>query len=384
MTLAGQDSYAPRHVISSLCLFTVCAVLVATLSPFHSPKNQVSWVPDENAIRIGSYGTLLSSAAFRFPRSDGPACSIEIWFEPSLLWTRRTVLAFYDLSNPTAFSIHQDEANLVLQLGNRGEANRNSFQQMMVEGVFRKPRIFLTITSSGQETAIYVNGQLVAQERGFRLAERDLSGQLVLANSPMRNNNWSGKVRGLAIYTSVLTPSEVGQNYKDWTEGQELPLALSGRALAFYRFREHRGRIVHDAGRSGINLSIPERFLVVDQLLLEPPWSEVHNSDSYLRDCLINIEGFIPLGFVLTTHFSLVRRMKRPALAAVVVGGSLSAVVEVFQSYLPTRYSGCTDIITNTIGTALGAALYYRFAPNIRRRLAVYEQSMMGTVQSNH
>jgi VanZ family protein len=282
----------------------------------------------------------------------------------------RTVLAFYDPSNAPAFSMHQDNTTLVLQLGNRGEMNRG-FRQMAVEDVFRKQKILLTVAADGRETAIYLNGQLVAKNKSFGLTARDLSGQLILANSPLRGDSWSGKLRGMAIYPSVFSPSEVAQSYKDWTEGRESPLALSRRAVAFYTFREHGGRIIHDIGTSRIDLYIPERFLVVDQLLLEPPWSEVRTSHSYVRDGIINVEGFIPLGFLLTTYFAAVRQIKRPALVAIVVGGSLSVTIEIFQAYLPTRFSGCTDIITNTLGTALGAALYYRFATSIRKRLAV-------------
>jgi VanZ family protein len=44
-------------------------------------------------------------------------------------------------------------------------------------------------------------------------------------------------------------------------------------------------------------------------------------------------------------------------LYVTLAGGSLSFAIEVAQAYIPRRGSGVTDIITNTIGSAIGAGL---------------------------
>lgn len=121
---------------------------------------------------------------------------------------------------------------------------------------------------------------------------------------------------------------------------------------------------------SGIDLYIPERYLVVHQTLLELPWNEFRRQWSYLKDVLINIAGFVPLRVVFCAYFSSARQIRCAAVVTAIVGLIVSLTIEVLQAHLPTRNSGVTDVITNTLGTCIGVVIYRTAALPLARVLA--------------
>ncbi len=352
----------PGRAIGALCLATVCAILVAGLWPFCAPMNEVAWVKQGNAIRFGEHGTALSSDRLDFVSQTRAACSLEIWVQPAQTWANGSILTFYGFSESRELRLEQGYTDLVLRLGSEPQKTEDRWQVLRVRNVFRKKQAFITVTSDGQETSVYIDGQPAVNSPDFKLSRRDLSGQLILANSPFRDKSWRGEVKGMAIYGTTLDAVQVKQHYQNWTErGEPLPQD-SEQAQALFLFREHAGSVIHNAVSGGIDLDLPKRFLVVDQLRFESPLSEYHSERGYLKSAVINIAGFIPLGLVLNFYLASVKRMKRAALLTVLAGMAVSLAIEYFQSFLPTRYSGCTDLFTNTFGTWIGAMLCKRLS----------------------
>ncbi len=76
-------------------------------------------------------------------------------------------------------------------------------------------------------------------------------------------------------------------------------------------------------------------------------------------DLLGNIAVFIPLGVGLAALLHRPPRSRRTVLALCVLGGALlSAAIETVQFTMPTRVADLTDLALNSLGTALGAALW--------------------------
>jgi len=107
--------------------------------------------------------------------------------------------------------------------------------------------------------------------------------------------------------------------------------------------------------------------VVLDKIFLEPFWKEFSMSRRYWNAAFKNIVGFIPFGFCFCACLSA-RKVRRAALATVILGGLVSLTIEILQAYLPTRDSGTTDLFTNTLGTYIGVIAYRAVSPILAAR----------------
>ena len=105
--------------------------------------------------------------------------------------------------------------------------------------------VFVTITSGEAGVATYVDGILVKRFPNSAFSSRDLTGQLVVGNAALTSYNWSGQLKGLAVYDRELTAGEVSLHYADWTENRRRPSLPRARGVvALYLFNEGSGTVV--------------------------------------------------------------------------------------------------------------------------------------------
>ncbi len=272
-----------------------------------------------------------------------------------------SILAFYSPGGLRQLLLRQYGAFLILQSKVGGRFSRFRSNELDVDVGFRREvPIFLTITSSDAQTAIYVDGVLAGAFPQFILSAEDFAGRLVIGSAPSVDGPWPGQVRGLALYESVLDPAQVLAHYQSWREDGQPRISAGERNIAAYLFDEHSGRVIHNQVKSGADLYVPSRYRIAQPVLLQWPWNEYHPGWSYWTDLLANIAGFVPLGFFFNAYFSSALRWKRAAIITIVAGAAVSLAIEVLQASQPTRTSGMTDLITNSLGTAIGALLYAR------------------------
>lgn len=360
MNLSGFRTVGEKEALASLCLLIFGVMLVAAFWPFRlHPENRVTWLGNEHGLRFSGTGIVLSLKKLELPDSGTPAgISLEIWLKPSQDKYSTSLLAVSSGANPEQFRLRQ-AGDALLVLEEPFASSRHSVTTAMsVSHAFQAhQQSFIAISAGAQGTAVYVNGVPTKKSSTFRVTDKDFSGQLIVGSSPDAYETWRGEFLGMALFGRELTQAQVSEHYQAWLHGRPEVLK-NDQPAALYVFDEGTGDIVHNQMSSGSDLVIPQSFRIPFKPFLKSPWREFYFNRAYLRDVLINVSGFVPFGFFVCMYLSWRRASRKAVLATIVLGAVFSLTIEVLQWYIPMRDSGTTDILTNTLGTALGAMLY--------------------------
>jgi Concanavalin A-like lectin/glucanases superfamily/VanZ like family len=373
-----------RPVLKILAAAIICALLAIALWPFKPwPKNEVSWLHDEDGLRLCNYGTILSAA--QFPNEAGAEnkpFSLEFWMVPWRNEGSTVMFAFYVRENPGQFVVWQDGLDVSVSHTTRQREENNRPPLVAEEVIAQNKGTLVTVTAGSKETTLYVNGQAQSSSQSFGLSRKNLAGEFVIGTSPLENKGWCGVLRGIAIYKTELTAQEVAGHYKAWSLNRAEDTIDKRSIIALYLFRERSGTLIRNEIQPGVDLRIPNHYTIRRRNVLLPPWKEFRPEWTYVRDVILNVLGFIPLGLILYPYFLLARGSRRPLLMSYLTGAGLSLIIEILQSFLPMRGSGWTDVITNSAGTALGASLCYSsVAQSVLKRL--FGEKSLRTEQRN-
>lgn len=139
-------------------------------------------------------------------------------------------------------------------------------------------------------------------------------------------------------------------------------LALAGAALVIYAslypFTGWR-----DSGGS------PFAFFV-------PLWPRYWSS----FDLVVNVLGYVPLGFCVAVAFLRLRWRILAPLLATLFCAALSFSMESLQTWLPARVPSILDFATNSVGGLLGAVIGYWQGGRLFERLAAWQQALVAPV----
>lgn len=336
----------------------VVVVLLATLWPFNPhPRNGVTWLQGTKGLKIERVGLVVSSGALRIP-DQAQSFTLELLVRPANIQSSSTILAFCSSSCSRQLEFLQWKNGLLVTHDANVESDPTGTVRFYVGRLFSPGKlVFVAVASGPNGTTLYVDGQPARVFPRFKISRSDLSGEVVIGTSPVAYHPWSGELGGLAIYAKQLTPQDVLQHYQGWTNVNSHPSSFVDAAVARYSFTETAGAEVHNEVVSEPSLKIPATFSVPHKEFLQSPAQEFRPNRSYAYDAATNIAGFVPLGVVVCSYLAWTRTRWKAILITIALCGALSVSIEILQYYIPRRGSGITDVITNTLGAALGAIL---------------------------
>ena len=365
MTLKNKN----RIFLGIINLAILITLFLVGLWPFRFwPENKVEWLKDKNGIRFHKPGIIYSPEPLKVsaqnPLHNGEI-TIDIWLQPETEPAHGIahILTFFDSTRSENLILAQWKSWLIIRSKNINSPNRKKYKEVGVANALQKGKgRFITITSGKGGTSIYLDGSLAKVYPNYRLSvenQRTL-GNLILGNSSTGKNSWKGNIKGLAIYNNFLKPSQVSHNYTTWQETGSPLLSEDDGIIALYLFNDENGNSVRDRSHRQNELIIPPTFTVLQKKILESPSADFKLSLSYFADLVVNITGFIPFGIFFTLYLSQVKNSSnyRTYLFTVLMGMAISLTIEILQAYIPTRSSSSTDLIANTLGTAMGVVIF--------------------------
>jgi len=197
--------------------------------------------------------------------------------------------------------------------------------------------------------------------------------RLLLGNSVYGKQPWHGDIYGLAFYGYTLTAQNVAFHFDKWTQVQNFSFAKKEKPFGLYVFDERFGERALDHAGGNNHLEIPSRMHIFKKKFLFSTKTEFKFDRGFYADCIINLLGFIPLGFILFAIFIKLGGIfeKYGVLIAVSFCFAVSLFIEIFQAWIPSRNSDMLDLIFNTLGAFIGVTMYRFIILLINRKRAL-------------
>ena len=374
-----MSEYRKFLSLGHICLLLTAVILVAALWPFNFiPTNNASWLPKEKGVQFTGQGIVYSAKPLVLQASElkDPGLTIIMVLRPDRDIQEHvdTILTFYDQGREL-FLISQRKTNFGIRVPADGVNSKDPYRYMGIGNLFQETdrTYYITVSSGHGVTDVYADGDLKQSVRGTTLLAKEKLpyGTLILGNSPNGIHPWKGSFYGLAVYDRALNGSEVRYLYNSWRSKGPASNTAGKNLAALYLFDEQRGELIRDHSGSGNQLLMPKVFEPLQRTVLHFPGTErLAKIDTWL-DIALNVFGFMPFGFIV---YAWLRESNKQShlskyIIAIVLGFSLSLTIELAQILLPTRDSSSLDLLTNTLGTALGIVLYRYLSPYLHNTI---------------
>ena len=353
----------------------VLVILFAGLNPrdFHF-SNSVKWLKDKPGIAIDKYGILYTSpfvARGDVFKSDD--FSIEMALRPAKNNEKDFgfIVVIENRKDGDQLLVAQWLSQIVVMNGGDYDYRRRTKRISVKIGPPSHQARLLTITTGKEGTKVYIDGELAGAEKDLILRIPEGQDRILLSNSTYGRQSWRGDIYGLALYGSALSGKKILSHFVQWSNTKDFSFIAQEKPAVLYLFDEGGGSKVLDHSGGKHDLEIPPRMKILKKKILPLGWDEWKFNRSVLQDVVINLMGFIPLGFFFAATLlklgGIYRRHYR--LIAICLGFMISLFIEILQMWIPSRSSEMRDLLMNTLGAFLGTMIC-RFAAQYYLRLS--------------
>ena len=354
-----------NNILNLACFSIIILILVFGLWPFNlNPANQVFWLPNGPGVRISGPGHLYTAGDPASAFFSGRQISLELLLRPAAEPNNRlpVIVCLGDGRRQEVFLIGQwKDSPAVRVRTSRPDVSRGYRERGKSRVLLNGRPVLLTLASSGAGTGLYVNGEKAAYWPGFPLLEDGPTGSsaLVLGNTAIGNSPWKGEITGLALFNRALSDGEVRDRQIAWLRRDYPALQKDPGLIGLYPFTEGKGDRAFNLAPAGPPLIKPAVFHPLQKVVLEWPTKEQWKRRGLYQDLIINVLGFIPLGFFFTLWLLRLNSLSatRVSLLTLSIGTLISLAIELTQVYIPGRDSQASDVVCNVLGTAAGVAL---------------------------
>lgn len=331
--------------------------------------NHVKWFADTNGVELLSESAIFSSGPpMKLFESlvKTNELTIEVWLaaKDGRQKGPARIISYSHNKYLRNFTFGQEGKDMVLRLRTTKTNLNGTPINLNAKNVFlsNKPTHIIT-TYNLKSEALYVDGKINLKKiiPGGNFSNWDSSYSLILGNELSGDRNWNGKIFLVAIYNRSLSENEVQQNYQAGRSAKLNSITKKKRItdglIALYLFDEKGGDIVQD--KSGltppVNLNIPPKLKIINKVFLRPPYQGFTIDFKNLKDLIVNVIFFIPIGFLFHSLVSKRYQSSLKVISIVFVSGLLYTLsIESLQYFLNSRSSSMTDVVHNTIGVMLG------------------------------
>ncbi|MCJ7581133.1 MAG: hypothetical protein MUP98_11445, partial [Candidatus Aminicenantes bacterium] len=304
-----------RRLLGAFSIVMILGLFFVGLWPFDfSPKNRASWAAGGSGLyfdgmkrnwklSVGGIAYLSSlSGSEQNPHPGKGSFTLAIYLQPENNVTSGVphIFSLVEKTGKVVLYLGQWKQSLIVRWFSPEQKGRRKFQEISVgEALLEEKAQWLTIVSDQAGTTISIDDALEKHFQGKALLAEGSSIRdynVVLGNSSEANRPWTGTILALTLYEQSLEKKKVSMNWKLLKESLKYSdIAYDGLISAF-NFEGDEGTCDIDLSGNGNVLAVPAQISSKGRML-EWPINIFQTRASMVKDIIINVFGFIPLGF---------------------------------------------------------------------------------------